>query len=895
MKNKTKMTHKRKNKIEYGKTTIAITQILILVIATIAFSWMIGGEVKEVSADVSDETPCPNFCGGEGSKSIYGGKRDVASNNVCVIDVLNFKKYCPDGCAFGVCKLSSSSEEETTTTTTTFNSCSGIKSCGFDNNVYDSKLVAGNCMADYDKLIEKCDYGCDFGGCKMKGQSGIGNTVTSMGSTILGAVATNYATHLLIGGGSAGAGGAVAGGTVAGEFVPGAVTTIVTGGTPGTLGASLFGTTTTTTTAGATATAASTTTTAWSGVGGGTIAGGGSVIGAVGAIVVWSAVAFLVGRYVGPMLGLNTQQSQALGYSLAAGTAAGLILTSDLLMGIIGASGAGGPIGIVAGVVVAFVMFAILAKKSSMDVIQYTCSQWDSQSGRGLTEAQKIERCKMCNNQKDLVCTEYQCKSLGQGCTLINEESSGKQLCIWNNTRDINPPIMTPWEEALLDDFKYTPDNTVSPPDKGVKISYTGTEKVTMDGTTRCAPAFTPISFGVKLDEPAKCKINPLKLSSYGEMADVFMGRGIRDYNQSFVLTLPSKEAMEAENITVENGGKYELYVRCEDANGNANIGNFVFKFCINQGPDTTSPLILGSSILDKQPIAYGQKSVDLDLYVRDQTFTNKNASCRWSHLDKSYSAMEENMSCTHSLLNINSQLIYSCSASLTGLKDNQDNKFYFRCADDLGNANRESYSLTLIGTQPLVIESVGPKGIIEDSTNVIKINLTAQTAAGHDEGKAICSFSETGSSGSYVDFFYGYDAEPFSQYRHSQELWLEEGNYTYFIQCRDKGGNIDNKNVSFSIETDLSSPIVVRVYKEDDYLKLITDEPGKCVYFPNGGCTYLFDEGTLMTSLEEKEYYAEWNIKNDLYIKCKDEYGNMPSPDECSIIARPFEIFELQ
>jgi len=836
--------HKRKNKIEYEKTTIAIAQILILVIATIAFSWMVGGGIGMASADDA----CAGTC--------------VANQNLCSTGTIVSGCTPPE-----VCCVNSGVAD---TCAIRGGNCVGQNLCGTGTVVTPLTRCTGTDVCCIDNAVDD----------KSNGEKGsVGDTLLSTGSTIITTKNTIDAAKEGLG----------------------AIKNI---------GAKKFSSTYTKAyikaleeSGGDTAYATYTAEAADAAIvgkwaGGGLLLGGDTGVGALGAmgiggygaIVVWSAVAFLVGRYVGPMLGLNTQQSQALGYSLAAGTAAGLIALE-----IIGASASGGPIGIAVGVVVAFVMFSILAKKSSMDVIQYTCSQWDSQSGRGLTEAQKIERCKMCNNQKDLVCTEYQCRSLGQGCALVNEESSGKQLCIWNNTRDINPPIMTPWEEALLDDFKYTPDNTVSPPDKGVKISYTGTESVTMDGATRCAPAFTPISFGVKLDEPAKCKINPLKLSSYGEMADVFMGRGIRDYNQSFVLTLPSKEAMEAENITVENGGKYELYVRCEDANGNANIGNFVFKFCISQGPDTTSPLILGSSILDKQPIAFGQKSVGIDLYVRDQTFTKENASCRWSHLDKSYSTMEENMSCTHSLLNINSQLIYSCSASLTGLKDNQDNKFYFRCADDLGNANRESYSLTLIGTKPLVIESVGPKGIIEDSTNVIKINLTAQTAAGHDEGKAICSFSETGSSGSYVDFFYGYDAEPFSQYRHSQELWLEEGNYTYFIQCRDEGGNIDNKNVSFGIETDLSSPVVVRVYKEDDYLKLITDEPGKCVYFPNGGCTYLFDEGTLMTSLEEKEYYAEWNIKNDLYIKCKDEYGNMPSPDECSIIARPFEIFELQ
>jgi hypothetical protein len=607
-------------------------------------------------------------------------------------------------------------------------------------------------------------------------------------------------------------------------------------------------------------------------------------------IVAWSAIAFAVGRYVlGTLFGLNIQQSQALGWAMAGGTAAGMIAAE-----IIGASNSGGPIGLAIGLAVAAIIFLTLAKKTSADIFQFTCFQWEAQSGKGLTPTQMKERCEKCNQQEGLGCTEYQCRSLGAGCMLINDASSGKQLCIWNNTKDITPPIITPWQDALLDDFKYTPDNAISPPDKGVKVAYTGTTAVTSDGTTKCAPPFTAVSFGVQLDEPAKCKISPLKVANYSVMADFFMGRGIRDYNQSFTVSLPSKEALEAENITVDNGGKYEFYVRCEDNNGNSNLANFVFKFCISEGPDTTPPLIVGTSILDNSPISFGQSSVKLDLYLRDQTFTKENASCRWSHLDKSYNAMENNMNCTHTLLNMNAQMLYTCSTNLTGLKDSQDNKFYFRCIDDIGNANTQSYPLTLIGTKPLVIDEVGPKGVIQDSTEVIKVELTAKTSAGYDEGKAICSFSETGVSGSYVDFFYGNEIEPFSQYEHIQELWLGEENYSYYIRCRDKGGNMDDANVTFSVKIDKQSPTVVRIYKEEEYLKLITDEPGNCVY-STYGCSYLFDEGTEMQPWEDKEFYADWNTEIEFYIKCEDEYGNQPLPNECSIIARPFEIFPTQ
>jgi hypothetical protein len=823
----------------------AITQILILVIGIIAISWMIGDEVKIVSAVDTGES-CPDKC--VGNMRNYEG----LLNNV---DECDYKQeICENGCSNGVCK----------TTTPTTSLCT-LNFCGMDGNVYGSKRDAttGACVIDNAHFIKSCDgLGCSVGVCKPDTKSTTSNSEWQSTVSTISAIPTTIGTIK----GLVGGGGKEAAAT----------------GTSSSLGTFLFGTETASGT--------------WTGVGGGTTASTTDVLSSLGAIVIWAAIAFVVGRYLGEQLGLNTQQSQSLGYALAAGTIVGLAVTSDSIMLALGGAALTGPQGLAIGLVVAFITFIVLAKKSSVDVMQYSCSQWDAQNGRDLTAAQKKARCELCNEQKDLVCTEYQCRSLGQGCILINEESSGKQLCIWNNTQDINPPIIKPWEDALLDDFKYTPDNTISPPDRGVKIAYTGTESVTSDGNTKCAPAYTPISFGVQLDKPARCKINPLKLDNYSEMADVYMGRGIREYNQSFSLSLPSAEALEAENITVDNGGKYELYVRCEDANGNSNVGNFVFKFCINQGPDTTPPLIISTNILDGQPVAYGQKSINLDLYV------NEPSECKWSYLDKDYKSMENNMTCATSVAEINSQQTYTCRGNLTGLKDSQDNKFYFRCKDQPNlkgtakennrNVNTQSFPLTLIGTRPLVIEKVGPKGIVEDSTDIVRVNLSVETAAGYDEGKAICSFSDSGDAGSYVDFFYGYDIEPFSQYQHSQQLGLGEGNYTYFIRCRDKGGNIDDANVSFSVKTDISSPIAVRVYKEENYLKLITDESGKCVY-SNFGCTYLFNDGTEMTSPKEREYYTEWNINSDFYIKCEDNYGNQPLPNQCSIIARPFEIFQ--
>ena len=72
MKNK-KITTKRK----YENKAIAYSEIFILVLATIAFSWMIGGNIKEVSA-------VGEVCGGGGSCNIgCGGTIYPEGNLMC--------------------------------------------------------------------------------------------------------------------------------------------------------------------------------------------------------------------------------------------------------------------------------------------------------------------------------------------------------------------------------------------------------------------------------------------------------------------------------------------------------------------------------------------------------------------------------------------------------------------------------------------------------------------------------------------------------------------------------------------------------------------------------------------------------------------------------------------
>ncbi|MFH1325669.1 MAG: hypothetical protein ABIH49_02790, partial [archaeon] len=460
---------------------------------------------------------------------------------------------------------------------------------------------------------------------------------------------------------------------------------------------------------------------------------------------------------------------------------------------------------------------------------------------------------------------EYQCKSLGQACEIVNK-GTNEEKCTWVNRNDVNPPVMEAWRDALIDsNYNYVHNDAILPPDRGVKVLLNGGE----------IPAFTPLQFGVKLNEIATCKIDALRKDSFEEMS-FYMSSGIAKYNHSYSLILPN---VEEEGIQIQNDGTFEAYVRCQDANGNENIGNFVFKYQVQRGPDTTAPLIVSTSIPNNEaPISFGQVEFPAEIYLNEPV-----TQCRWSHSDRGIDTMEETMDCSKAsrATDANAQGLYTCKTTLTGLKDRFNNEFYFRCEDKSGNVNQESEKVVLVGTQPLVISSASPDGItIKDSTSVVKVTLEVETSAGYDEGAATCYFSDTGNENDYVAFLNT------DSYQHSQELHLSPEVYTSYILCRDLGGNTDNRTLEFTVESDNESPKVARAYKEENYLKLITNENAQCVY-DTTDCNYLFDDGTKATTVNGVNHFINWDSKINLYVKCMDDFGNQPNPDECSIIAR--------
>ncbi len=635
-----------------------------------------------------------------------------------------------------------------------------------------------------------------------------------------------------------------------------------------------------------------------------------SVVQAAGyALTVASIAYFILGLKIG-------------GYSVSGGAQAGIALASGLAYFAATQFFGAGLLSLTAlgpAALILIIGFSIFGSKTKVEWVSYTCSPWEPPLAG--------HDCGKCNNL-GTPCNEYQCKSLGKACSLTPPDENGNSKCYWKNEHDVSSPVISS-DQALLDSgFKYVKETQ-----EGVYITYTGSKETSSKNGIKCIPAFTGFQFGIKTNEPSQCKAGINRGNSFENMGAGYLS-GSFTKNHSATLAFPSMGSLKALGITLKNGNKIDLYIKCQDENGNENKASFGIEFCINNGPDITPTVINGSNPESGVFLKYNKtelKNFKLNI--------NEPSTCRWSRIDKDYSAMPNNLSCPNSSLEFNPDLSYTCLANLTGIKSGPSkNDFYFRCKDQpqfvgdhcedykppspingvtstenncsffgkgcelmpnpLGgneicrskrNVDLSSYKFIAKGTNLLIIDSVSPNDtILTGTVSPISVNLKAQTSVGAEEGKSVCSYKGNFTGDSYINF-YGdgitdYNAE------HSQNLSLVSGNYSYSIKCTDLAGNQATKKISFRVKIDDSPPIVTRAYEKDNFLILKTDERAACVY-TGKDCSYKFYEGNSMSDVSSKIYSADWNPSETYYIKCEDDYGNEPPTNTCSIILNPSDI----
>ncbi len=609
---------------------------------------------------------------------------------------------------------------------------------------------------------------------------------------------------------------------------------------------------------------------------GGTAAG---VAGSLAQGLFWGGVLFAGVKLLAPLLGVGKETTNALATAALVGGIGGGAIKAALVWHNGGIQGAGmfgklsaGQAGFFGGLIITAVVFLLLYKKEKKQLVSFQCLPWEPPL--------KGEKCEDCNKDPFKPCTEYRCKSLGQGCQLLNP-NTGKEQCTWVSKFDVESPKITPWVEPLRPiDARYVPDTSVRPPAIGTKI--------VASKNNGCLDAFTPLQFGIITNEPAQCKVDYNHTQKFDNMQFFFGGDNYYSYNHTQKMRLPGGADSDITPL-LNNDGHFALYTRCRDANGNENVDEYSISFCVNQGPDTTPPRIESTSIISGSPVQYKIDQLPIEVYV------NEPVECRWSTQSKAYDDMENLMRCANDLTQFNSDLSYTCMTNLTGIKDREENKFYFRCKDQPGKEEKDrnvmvqSHELSLLGSQSLTIDSVGPNGTISGSTNAVGVTLSVQTSNGANEGNAICSFSNKSAPAS--DFITMFSTD---SYTHSQQLTLSAGSYTVNFRCLDSGGNLATAQTSFNVNVDKQAPQVTRVYR-DQALKVTTDEEAECRYSTTS-CNFAITDGLRMQYQNvdtRTRHFADWKQGVTYYIRCVDAYGNEPDPAACSVIARPIELVQ--
>jgi len=528
--------------------------------------------------------------------------------------------------------------------------------------------------------------------------------------------------------------------------------------------------------------------------------------------------------------------------------------------------GSGGSI--LLGLGVATIIYVLTYEIESQKTVEFSCYPWEAPIGG--------DDCELCNTLDE--CSEYTCKSLGQACDIANAGTT-EQKCFWKNPQDVNSPKIQMINVST--GHKYKPDTSVRPPATGVTITQDDAE---------CLEAFTPLQFSFSTDEPAQCKIDydltsdPKK--AMDEMDYYVGGNTLFIQTHSEKLSLPGPSAVNSASPQLTNDGKYILYTRCKDANGNFNQDAYSISFCVDPGPDTTPPNIVSANIPSGKPVQFNQTKLDLEIYV------NEPAECKWSRTDQKYSLMENNMTCDTNVWEMNNNLVYTCKTIITGIQNQKENQYFFRCKDQPWsdesdrNTNLQSFGYKVIGTRPLNIMSLGPNSTIAGSTDTVPVFLNVLTDNGYNSGEALCYYSQgkPAKEENYILFL------ETGGTNHTQRQDLISGKYIYYMKCVDLGGNTAYNTTSFIVESDKQPPWVVRVYRDSGELRIITNEETTCSYSVKD-CNFEIDSGIQMNSNPGNAQTAEWNVNQNYYIRCKDRYDNQPNPNVCTIILRPSKV----
>lgn len=506
-------------------------------------------------------------------------------------------------------------------------------------------------------------------------------------------------------------------------------------------------------------------------------------------------------------------------------------------------------------------------------IVKFNCYQWQPPVGG--------ENCAKCNEDETKPCSEYRCLSLGTACDFINDGTENP-ACV-KIEDDGKPPVISPGE--IMTGFSF-----LNPSADKVEIKKTNGE---------CIPEFTHVLFTLQTDEYSYCKFDYSRgTGSLDGMQGFFAEETAYTKNHTSTVMMPSVESLDSTDSPVnltEFYANMNVFVKCQDIYGTSNTKEYEVNFCVKSGPDTTPPEIVLSNLQDENYIGYGLSDVAAVFYV------NEPAECKWSHMDRDYTLMENNMTCDNDLIHYNT-FGWLCTTTIGNLNE-KENNIYVRCKDKpwmvndtiteinetinetsgekmnittikYRNVNSESfvYNLRKVNEQ-LEIMSITPDEV-SAGFEPVSVELKVKTAKGAESGKANCYYGF--SPGEEIRFYTTGGTTHFQTFNS-----MLSGDYDLYITCKDPSGNVVVTSTNLRVYIDTKPPTVVRTYHDGNNLIVLTNEEAECYYDLNA-CNFDLKNRTSMTSLFSTKHQTEWIKGKMYYIKCADILGNV-NPD-CAI-----------
>lgn len=500
------------------------------------------------------------------------------------------------------------------------------------------------------------------------------------------------------------------------------------------------------------------------------------------------------------------------------------------------------------------------------EIISFNCKAW--QPPRGGSD------CAKCGSD-GFKCSEYSCSSLGSWCEFLNEGTKD-EACVSINPNDLSAPFMSANEnEPIGSGLSYS-----NPTEQGTKV--------VSDASDGCIQSYTFMNLSVKLNEPAVCAFDTnYSTAAFEDMTGVF-GSNLYLRNQTLRFQAPDIRSLGFSGNDPNQRADYNVYVRCQDKAGNANVRVYNFNFCIKPGFDESPPRV-----------TMREPSIDYVKYKATKQnmtiWTDKPAQCRWSDKDEEYEKMQESrtINCTSS----GDIRGWECAEFVLPITKTE-NKVYARCLnqpwlagtddEEKRRSNSDSYPIVLReSSSELNIKSMSPnKEVIEANVSPADVRFEVVTEGGMD-GSAKCSYKY---GDNWVEFFDTGETE------HSQVFPLTAGRKTIEVQCTDEAGNSAKDSALFDLKIDNTPPKVTRVYLDRGLLNIITEEDARCSYITEANdtgrkvnlCGFNFNEGSSMTGSETK-HTVSFDSKKTYYVKCKDTTNNVPGG--CSMIIRGGDI----